>query len=686
MTVERSIVEIHRRNGWVMTGWIYHLDEDGTAWVVTSDALGKNPAESIVKVRVHGDREFVTGYVVKRSTQEPMNLITICCDRSWQALTIADSVVSQTEAEFTLFGYELAAPNRATFGKRSLMVASNKATAGNVRYRVVRTPNDIGEDKHGPYIGGPIVDTFGEVQGMMTTYFRWHFNWRYVADASRIRSLVDSYDRKLWTRSDPTSDKIRPSLLQVFSNSSFARVGSVSTGWIFQVDADGSALVLTAHNPFREALYDYLGARFEGEESWRAGEIVAYDASLGITVFKICCNSDWKPLALTQATEQHPTPSSFAFGLKQVHESNPYFYDSRFAYVPLDLSEDETTFAADVLKVTSMTPSFAGSPVLNRSSEVVGMVANQDAADGSDRRILSVEQLNDFMLKMRTGDGIVFTNIARPELPPNYKFIVGEGVSQADRHQLERAASNLHEYALFAGIPVTDESKTIYIHHDRNALTEVFVTVEGWRESDAQKYWQDSAPPGGTASINEAFYLVDEALPEGEHQYTPWIVDGHEVVHGMYQFGLAGLHTDREWFKQHHGQSPPWMGEGVAMVLQQLAFCHANSVPYLHNPWDKAATLKWSGTLEDIDGHEPEEWGSVYKYKAGAEAIELLVTIVGVSRLLDFYTLMQPREPWQSTFRRAYGISVEEFYERFKQHRAAGLPDLELPIRVEPNQ
>lgn len=472
----------------------------------------------------------------------------------------------------------------------------------------------------------------------------------------------------------------------MFSNSSFGRAGSVSTGWIVQVDPDGSALALTAFNPFREARYDYLGARFQGEESWRAGEVVAYDSLRGITVFKICCNSNWEPLTLTQATTQEAGPSSFAFGLKQVYENSPWFFDSQFAFLPMHLNEGETIIASNIHKADSLTPSLVGGPVLNRSGVVVGMVTDQDYSDAGGQRYLPSEQLRDFLINLREKDGIALTHIARPELPPNYKFVVGEGVSQADLHQLERAASNLHEYAVFAGIPVTNEPKTIYIEHDRNALADVFVRVEGWREDDAQKYWHDSPIPGGTASINEAFQLVDEPLPEGEHQYTPWIVDGHEIVHGMYQFGLGGLYTDRGWFRRHHAQSPPWMGEGLALVFQQLAFCHANGVPYLHNPWDKAAALEWSGTLEDIDGQEPDEWSSVYKYNAGAEAVELLATIVGVSRLFDFYTMMHPNEPWQSTFHRAYGISVEAFYERFEQHKAAGLPDLELPIRVEPSQ
>lgn len=391
-------------------------------------------------------------------------------------------------------------------------------------------------------------------------------------------------------------------------------------------------------------------------------------------------------MTLSQSATVEAESSSFAFGIQQVYEDSPWFYDSRFAFSPLDPVESETAIASNIHKATSLTPSFAGGPVLNRSGEVVGMVTHRESSDGNGHRILSRDQLNDFLIDLREGDGIVFTDITRPELPPNYKFVVGDGVSQADVHQLARATSNLHEYAVFAGIPVSDEPKTIYIEHDRNNLTKVFVTVEGWQEEDALKYWRGHSIPGGTASINLAYQLVDEPLPEGEHQYTPWIVDGHEIVHGMYQFGLGGLYTDRGWFRRHHAQSPPWMGEGLAMVYQQLAFCHANSVPYLHNPWDKAAALEWSGTLENIDGLEPEEWGSVYKYSAGAEAIELLATIVGVSRLFDFYTMMRPNEPWQSTFRRAYGISVEEFYERFNQHKAAGLPDLELPIRVNPSQ
>ena len=666
-----------------MTGWIYDVDPDGKAWVVTSDALGSDPYESSVDVRVSGDKRFVTGNVVSRSSDRRLNIISICCDESWRALTVAEDSVPGGEAELALFGYELSNIGRAVFGTRSFLVRPAGVTDGGLRYRVVSRAKNIGDDVHGPYIGGPIVDASGEVQGMMTTDFRWYFEWNHAVDGVEIRSFLDGFVRPVVTNFDLIEDEVTASLLQVFTNSSFGRAGYVTSGWIFQVDADGAAFAITAFSPFREARYDYLGARFQGEESWRAGEIVAYDAEVGITVFRICCNHDWKPFTVAEQHSQEFDSSSFVFGIKQVFEDSAWFFDSQLAYVPLDLGKGESVIASRFSEADSLVSSLAGSPVLNGSGEIVGIVTNQDGASGSTRRVVELQTLRDFLTNLRDEVNIVFTNVSRPQLPPNHEIVVGDDVSQADIHQFVRAASNLHEYAVFAGIPVTNEPKTIYIEHDRAALAGHFVTVQGWSEDDASTYTKEAPIPGGTAGVNRAYHLVDKPLPEGAHQYTPWIVDGHEIVHGVYQYGLGGVHTDRDWFRQHPSESPPWMGEGVALVFQQLAFCHSRGVPYLHNEWDKAKVLEWDGTLADIDGYEPDEWGSPYKYSAGTEAVELLVSIVGVSRLFDFYTMMRPNEPWQSTFSRAYGVSVEEFYEMFEQHKAAGLPDLQLPIRVE---
>ena len=41
---------------------------------------------------------------------------------------------------------------------------------------------------------------------------------------------------------------------------------------------------------------------------------------------------------------------------------------------------------------------------------------------------------------------------------------------------------------------------------------------------------------------------------------------------------------------------------------------------------------------------------------------------------------MQPGTSWQMAFEAAFSMTVTEFYELFQEHRAAGLPQLDVPL------
>ncbi len=61
-------------------------------------------------------------------------------------------------------------------------------------------------------------------------------------------------------------------------------------------------------------------------------------------------------------------------------------------------------------------------------------------------------------------------------------------------------------------------------------------------------------------------------------------------------------------------------------------------------------------------------------------AVELLASQVGEHGLLRYYlALKQPGTTWPEVFREAFGMTVEEFYQLFEEHRAAGFPELNVP-------
>ena len=42
-----------------------------------------------------------------------------------------------------------------------------------------------------------------------------------------------------------------------------------------------------------------------------------------------------------------------------------------------------------------------------------------------------------------------------------------------------------------------------------------------------------------------------------------------------------------------------------------------------------------------------------------------------------------PQPGWRLAFEAAFGMTIDEFYELFEEHRAAGFPEMEIPKFVD---
>ena len=63
-------------------------------------------------------------------------------------------------------------------------------------------------------------------------------------------------------------------------------------------------------------------------------------------------------------------------------------------------------------------------------------------------------------------------------------------------------------------------------------------------------------------------------------------------------------------------------------------------------------------------------------------AAELLAGISGEESLLGYWDALKPGTTWQKEFKNTFGTPIEEFYELFEKHRAAGFPEVEIPKSV----
>lgn len=166
--------------------------------------------------------------------------------------------------------------------------------------------------------------------------------------------------------------------------------------------------------------------------------------------------------------------------------------------------------------------------------------------------------------------------------------------------------------------------------------------------------------------------------------------------------------TDPEAFEGASVTTPRWLGEGMAVLLDELAL---SEYDYDTPAYTRTHTRTQPGYLSRIAAEalplgEVETWPSGFAgsvaidgneakgrtiieciYVCGYYAVELLASRVGLSKLAYFYMYLEPwmmppggsedklpRPGWRLAFERAYGMTVEEFYELFEKHRADGFP------------
>ena len=155
------------------------------------------------------------------------------------------------------------------------------------------------------------------------------------------------------------------------------------------------------------------------------------------------------------------------------------------------------------------------------------------------------------------------------------------------------------------------------------------------------------------------------------------------MVHAAYQQGVLGLTTNHSWFEENPQYHPYWTAEGMADLYVHLALSRAGQRKYRQSRYMfvEAATglnvplSEMAERLPELSEPEPRQC----LYICGAAAVELLASQVGLRGLVDYYTSMRPGSTWRQSFEDAYGMSVDEFYKLFKEHRATEFPELALP-------
>lgn len=97
-----SVVEIYNDLG-TGTGWIYRVDTDGVAWVLTNEHVVRG-AET-VRVRLSGVRSAQNATVVGVDDIRDLAVVTICCNSRWEALPSVSTTNVRVGSEVVALGF-----------------------------------------------------------------------------------------------------------------------------------------------------------------------------------------------------------------------------------------------------------------------------------------------------------------------------------------------------------------------------------------------------------------------------------------------------------------------------------------------------------------------------------------------------------------------------------------------------
>ncbi len=139
----------------------------------------------------------------------------------------------------------------------------------------------------------------------------------------------------------------------------------------------------------------------------------------------------------------------------------------------------------------------------------------------------------------------------------------------------------------------------------------------------------------------------------------------HEYFHSIQQ-DLSG---------NNYLASPTWIVEGSAFYTdfqQRYSRGQASYLPRYLFTW---ATLGPELTLETSSSLS---YGD--RARLGYVAFEWLAEEVGEAAIIDYFALLKMSDTWETAFQRAFGLSVDDFYAKFEEHRREVAPPFEWAV------
>ena len=260
-----------------------------------------------------------------------------------------------------------------------------------------------------------------------------------------------------------------------------------------------------------------------------------------------------------------------------------------------------------------------------------------------------------------------------PGAPDYVKWMIGSDVRPEYVEASIEGTRLFHEYIESLGMSGIKTEVRLSMFHDQDKFIAAYEARTGGR---ANRNVLESTAVAGEGGINVNALRLEERKTSLESLRK---ITAHEMVHVL-QNELAGVRGGSDDYSIPE-TGPRWLTEGIAEFLAYQAMSAADNLDYdTKRIWEFVergrSVDKPLAELETMVGIRAAR-GSTYVYFL--LAAELLAAHTDQSTLIHYYTLLQPGTTWQQAFKTAFGMPVEEFYEWFEEHRAAGFPCLDCP-------
>jgi hypothetical protein len=270
---------------------------------------------------------------------------------------------------------------------------------------------------------------------------------------------------------------------------------------------------------------------------------------------------------------------------------------------------------------------------------------------------------------------------------PYLNWEIGNEAPAVYQQSLREGILLMHQHAVSLGLPEMKNDATVYVFRNLDAMYAAYARARGWSLEYAR--WHMIENPVTAEASPRSIFVNLANITEDDFPVSRFVGMGaHELFH-IYQYGLGSLTefdidlsdigVDSRYIVRSTG--PTWLMEGAAIFQSLRARNKAGLYPTYEQRregWYVPQARSVDTPLDEMETSAGLSAGSG-GYPYGTMATELLASRAGEKALLSYWSVMGPETPWREAFQTAFGMTIEEFYVLFEEHRAAGFPKLEFP-------